>query len=75
VSVVQSFGELVQSVSGVMSAPTFVSFVTVLTGWLFAQRHTVTATIVAAGRRARKHHSAYHRGFASARWSLDELGP
>jgi hypothetical protein len=74
VSVVQSFGELVQSVSGVMSAPTFLSFVTVLTGWLFAQRHTVTATIVAAGRHARKHHSAYHRLFASARWSLDELG-
>ena len=73
-SVVQSFGELVQSVSGVMSAPTFVSFVTVLTGWLFCQRHTVTAMIVAAGERARKHHSAYHRVFASAQWSLDELG-
>jgi SRSO17 transposase len=57
-----------------MTAPSFVTFVTVLTGWLFAPRHTVTATIVAAGRAARKHHSAYHRLFASARWSLDELG-
>jgi hypothetical protein len=57
-----------------MTAPTFFSFVTVLSGWLFAQRHTVTATIVAAGRRAHKHHSAYHRVFASAQWSLDELG-
>jgi len=73
-SVVRSFGELVQSLSGVMTAPTFLSFVTVLTGWVFSQRHTVTATIVAAGGRARKHHSAYHRVFASARWSLDELG-
>jgi hypothetical protein len=74
VSVVQSFGELVQPLSVVMSAPTFLNFVTVLTGWLFCQRHTVTATIVAAGRCAHKHHSAYHRVFANAQWSLDELG-
>jgi len=74
VSVVQSFGELVQPLSVVMSVPTFLNFVTVLTGWLFAQRHTVTASLVAVGRRATKHHSAYHRLFASAQWSLDELG-
>ncbi len=74
VSVVQSFGELVQPLSVVMTTPTFLNFVTVLTVWLFAQQHTVTATIVATGRCAHKHHSAYHRVFANAQRSLDELG-
>ena len=73
-SVVQSFGELVQPLYVVMTVPTFLNFVTVLTGWLFAQRHTVTASLVAVGRGATKHHSVYHRLFASAQWSVDELG-
>lgn len=53
---------------------------TLLTGWGFAGRRMVTGMIVAAGavknaasRRDIKHHSAYHRVFAAARWSPDEL--
>jgi hypothetical protein len=63
-----------------MPAPTFASFVTILTGWVFARRRTVTGMLVAcgavrrAGRHGVKHHSAYHRVFAAARWSLDALG-
>jgi len=78
VSLVPSFLELLQPLSCVMTCPTFDSFLTVLTGWVFARRRTVTGMILAAdavgGGPGRKHHSAYHRLFAAARWSLDELG-
>lgn len=71
---VSSFRELVQQVSFVMTTPTFASFLTVLTGWVFARRRTVTGMILAADAVGAKHHSAFHRVFAAARWSLDELG-
>lgn len=71
---VPSFVELVQQVSGVMTAPTFASFMIVLAGWVFARRRTVTRMILAADAVEAKHHSAFHRLFAAARWSLDELG-
>jgi hypothetical protein len=76
VSLVPSFLELLQPLSCVMTCPTFDSFLTVLTGWAFARRRTVTGMILAAGAAGggHKHHSAYHRVFAAARWSLDELG-
>jgi hypothetical protein len=76
VSLVPSFLDLLQPLSCVMTCPTFDSFVTVLTGWVFARRRTVTGMILAAGAvgAGHKHHSAYHRLFAAARWSLDELG-
>jgi hypothetical protein len=71
---VSSFRELVQQVSFVMTVPTFTSFVTVITGWVFTRRRTVTGMILAADAIGTKHHSAYHRVFATAKWSLDELG-
>jgi hypothetical protein len=78
VSLVPSFLDLLQPLSCLMTTPTFDSFLTVLTGWVFARRRTVTGMILAAdavgGGPGRKHHSAYHRLFAAARWSLDELG-
>ncbi len=74
VSLVPSFLDLLQPLSCVMTTPTFGSFVTVLTGWVHARRHTVTGMILAADAVGTKHHSAYHRLFAAARWSLDELG-
>jgi hypothetical protein len=78
VSLVPSFLELLQPLSCVMTRPTFDSFLTVLTGWVFARRRTVTGMILAAEAvgdgPGHKHHSAYHRLFSAARWSLDELG-
>src|SRR5205814_30461 len=74
VSLVPSFVDLLQPLSCVMTTPTFDSFLTVLAGWVFARRHTVTGMILAADAVGQKHHSAYHRLFAAARWSLDELG-
>jgi hypothetical protein len=73
-TLVSSFVDLVQQVSFVMTVPTFANFVTVLTGWVFARRRTVTGMILAADAVGDKHHSVFHRVFAAARWSLDELG-
>ena len=69
-----SFVEFLQPVVPVFTAPTFSSFLTVLTGWVFARRRVVTRMIEAADAVGAKHHSAFHRVFSSARWSLDELG-
>jgi len=73
-TLVSSFREMVQQISFVMTVPTFTSFLTLLTGWVFARRRTVTGMLLAAGAVGRKHPSAFHRVFATARWSLDELG-
>ncbi|HEY0092916.1 MAG TPA: transposase, partial [Archangium sp.] len=40
----------------------------------FAGRHTLTGVLVAVGGSGPKHHSAYYRLFAAARWSLDAIG-
>ena len=71
---VPSFAALLQPFAARMTAPTFGNLVTIVTGWLFAERRTVTGLIEAADAMERKHFSVYHRFFASARWSLDELG-
>jgi SRSO17 transposase len=71
---VTSFVELVQPVALVFTAPTFNSFLTVLTGWIFARRRVITRVIEAADAVGSKHHSAFHRLFSAARWSRDELG-
>lgn len=73
-SLVSSFLELVQPFSGAMTSPTFANLLVLLTGWVFARRRTVTGMIVAADAIDTKHHSTFHRFFASARWSLDEVG-
>ena len=71
---VPGFVLLLQGLSATLTAPTFASLTTVLTGWVFASRHTVTRMILAAGSAADKHYSSYHRLFNAARWSLDALG-
>ncbi len=73
-NLVSSFVQRVQQVSLVMTVPTFASFVTILTGWVFARRHTVTGMILAADAVGTKHHSAFHRLLATAEWVLDDLG-
>lgn len=56
------------------TAPSFASWLTLITGWLVASNHTVTALLKAAGARQAKHFSSYHRLLSLARWSRDELG-
>jgi len=71
---VPGFIQLLQPLVSTMTAPTFDSLITVLTGWVFAQRRTVTRMIQAAGSSADKHYSSYHRLFSAASWSLDAVG-
>jgi hypothetical protein len=71
---VASFMALLQALSGGFTYPSFESFVVLLQGWVLARRHTVTGMILGARAVGKKHHSAYHRLFASAKWSLDRLG-
>ena len=73
-TLVPSFVDLLQPLAVAMTVPTFDNLLTVLTGWVYARRRTVTGMIVAADAVGRKHHSAFHRLFASASWSLDALG-
>jgi hypothetical protein len=73
-SLVASFVEIVQPLSWAMSAPVFARFLTVLTGWIFTPRRTITGMLVAAGVAGQQHHAAFHRVFSAARWSLDQLG-
>lgn len=70
-----SFLVLLQSLGPVMTAPTFRNFCVIVTGWIFAGRHTITQMLLAADAVGGKHHfSTYHRLFAAARWSRDHLG-
>jgi hypothetical protein len=73
-NLIPSFLALVQPLGFAMRTPCFRSFVTVLSGWLFASRRTVTGMLVAAGVAGKRHHASFHRIFSAARWSLDELG-
>lgn len=70
---VPGFAALLRGLSATMTTPTFSCLTTVLTGWAFARRRTVTRRILAVGDTAEKHFSSYHRLFSAARWSLDTL--
>ncbi len=67
-----SFMPLLQVFTAVMTDPTSVSFRELVAGWLFAPRRTITEALRVS--EPTKHHSAYHRVFASARWSIDRVG-
>ena len=71
---VPGFQELLQGLSPALTAPSFASLCTIITGWLFSGRGIVTRMIVAAGSGATKHFSSYHRLLSTASWSLDAMG-
>lgn len=71
---VTSFLTLVQPLAWTMQARSFQRFLTLLTGWIFAPRRTVSGMLVTTGVASTHHHAAYYRIFSAARWSLDQLG-
>jgi hypothetical protein len=73
-TLLNSFVLVLQPLAAVMTCPSFENFQVLVAGWIFASRRTVTRMIMAAGAMEFKHHSAYHRLFAAARWSRDRLG-
>jgi len=72
--VVTSFEAVLQSLAPVMTAPSFQTWLTLVAGWVFARRRTVTRLIIAAGALDQKHFSSFHRFFSQAVWSRDALG-
>ena len=69
-----SFAFLLQELALTMTLPSFRNFTLLVTGWVFASRRTVTGMLLAAGMAEQRHHSAFHRLFSAARWSLDAVG-
>lgn len=57
-----------------MTAPTALNLLLLLPGWILAPRRTITAMLQAAGLAGKLHHARFHRLFAKARWSLDQVG-
>jgi len=67
-----SFAQLLQVFSVTMTAPTHANLVELITGWVFAPRRTIMGMLRAGG--VERHHSAFHRIFATATWSIDSVG-
>lgn len=69
-----SFADLLQQFLPVFTAPTFQTFVQLVTGWLLSQRHRyITEVIFAGGNVDNGHWSRFHRFFSHAAWELDGL--
>ena len=67
-----SFTPLLQVFARSMTRPTLATLTTLLAGWVCAPRRTILGMVRAAG--ADRHHAAFHRLFASAAWSVDQVG-
>jgi DDE superfamily endonuclease len=69
-----SFVLVLQHFVPVFTAPTFVTFVEVMSGWLLSQRHRyITDIIFSSGHVGDGHWSRFHRFFSHAAWDLDVL--
>jgi hypothetical protein len=68
VHLTHSFTILLQQLGPVFTAPTFCSFLTIMTGWLLTCRpRYLTECILCADAHHSKHFSCFHRLFAHAR--------
>ncbi len=75
VCIVGSFVELLQVFVPCFTAPSFPTFVVLMTGWsLMSGRHTVTGVVRAANAVGWKHIRTFHRFFSKGRWLPDQLG-
>jgi hypothetical protein len=69
-----SFLALLQHFESVFTTPTFTTFVQIVTGWVFSQRHLfITEIIFSGGHVGDGHWSRFHRFFSHAAWDLDAL--
>ena len=70
--ITDSFLTLLQSFDPVFTAPTYQTFVVIITGWILSQRHRyVTEVIFSSGRVGDGHWSRFHRFFSHAAWDID----
>jgi SRSO17 transposase len=71
----RTFVSLLQQFACVFTAPSHLTFVTLMTGWCLSfRRRCITELIQSSGSTHHRHHSCYHRFFSQAVWSLDDLG-
>jgi SRSO17 transposase len=69
-----SFVDLLQQLTPVFTAPTFQTFLHIVTGWILSQRHRyITEVIFSSGNIDNGHWSRFHRFFSHAAWDLDTL--
>ena len=67
-----SFLDLLQHFAPVFTAPTYQTFVVIVTGWILSQRHRyVTEVIFSSGNVGNGHWSRFHRFFSHAAWDID----
>ena len=70
--ITDSFLTLLQNFAPVFTAPTYQTFVVIVTGWIISQRHRyVTEVIFSSGRVGDGHWSRVHRFFSHAAWDID----
>ena len=68
----ESFRTLLQQFAPVFTAPTFNTFVVIVTGWILSQRHRyITEIIFSGGNVGNGHWSRFHRFFSHAAWDID----
>ncbi len=69
-----SFRALLHRFDSVFTAPTFQTYVVVVTGWILSQRHRyVTEVIFSGGHVGDGHWSRFHRFFSHAAWDVDHF--
>jgi hypothetical protein len=69
-----SFVALLSEFRCVFTAPSFLIFVDLLSGWVLSHRHRyITDLIWSSGSTGKGHHSRYHRFFSHGSWQLDLL--
>jgi hypothetical protein len=67
-----TFLNLLQNFDPVFTAPTYNTFVMIVTGWVLSQRHRyVTEVIFSSGHVGDGHWSRFHRFFSHAAWDID----
>jgi hypothetical protein len=67
-----SFFTVLQNFAPVFTAPSFQTFVFIVTGWIVSQRHRyVTEVIFSSGHVGDGHWSRFHRFFSDAAWDID----
>jgi Family of unknown function (DUF6288) len=67
-----SFLDLLQHFAPVFTAPTYQTFVVIVSGWVLSQRHRfITEVIFSGGKVGVGHWSRFHRFFSHAAWDID----
>ena len=70
--ITETFLDLLRNFEAVFTAPTFKTFVFVVTGWILSQRHRyITEVIFSSGHVGDGHWSRFHRFFSHAAWDVD----